>query len=224
VFTPERQKVHFEILNKVLGGHSPKETPTFTVLGGGPASGKSTIDIQHPEIRGDNAMVNPDDIKAMLPEYNTSDPKSAAFTHEESSYLSQKILEEGIARKIGLTLDGTGNSSASKVRSKFMPARRAGYKIGAYYVTIPTEEAVKRSMERAKKSGRMVPPDVIRQTHQRVSATFPLIMNEFDFASLYDNSGPPGHALLVGSKRTGERFKVFDKPAWNRFLAKAGEM
>lgn len=230
VFSPERQKLHQQILSDLLDQHKSQANPKFHVMGGGPASGKSVMEGANPEISEGHALLNADDIKAMLPEYAEKGEAGAGFTHEESSYLVKKAQAEGFHRRLNLTLDGTGNSSAGAMRRKISPARAAGYEVNAYYVTVDADTAVERAMARAKKTGRYVPEKVIRATHQAVSATFPLIMDEFDSVKIFDTSkanhdparGPLADALLVGQKEPGSRFKVKDNDAWNQFLAKAG--
>lgn len=65
-YTPERQALHDKVVEGILAGHKPSAHPTFLVLGGGTASGKSTM------FGGKNAVgavVDPDQIKAQLPEF-----------------------------------------------------------------------------------------------------------------------------------------------------------
>lgn len=69
-------------------------------MGGGPASGKSTMMDAVPA--HDAAVVNADDVKARLPEYVGK--VGASFTHEESSYIAKRAVAEAFRRRINVTL------------------------------------------------------------------------------------------------------------------------
>ena len=73
VLTPEREKLHNDIVEKILTGKTKATTErTFTVLGGGPASGKTTL-IRSGAItmppENESVLVDADGIKKQLPEY-----------------------------------------------------------------------------------------------------------------------------------------------------------
>lgn len=221
-FSPERQKLHREIIEKMLEGFEPQENPRFHVMGGGPASGKSVMEKSNPEISDGHALINPDDIKEMLPEYHNEDgSKDASFVHEESSYLAGLVQAEGFARRINMTLDGTGNSSVSKMIGKLKPARDAGYEINGYYVTVDSDIAVQRAQKRGERTGRFVAESVIRDTHKKVSQTLPGLLDEFDNLKIYDNSG--AEPVLIGEKTKGSKFAPKDDGLWQKFLDKGKE-
>jgi predicted ABC-type ATPase len=218
-YTAERQILHDKIVAELLAGHHPQEHPTATFFGGGPASGKSSL-----KAGPDSVPIDADAIKAKLPEYTqmvaAGDPAAAAFVHEESSDISKAVQAAATARRLNFTLDGTGDSSYTKMLGKITAAKAAGYKADGQYVTVDTEEAVRRATKRAKRSGRMVPAAVIRSVHQSVSNVLPALIanNEFDSVKLFDNNG--SGPVLVGEKPHGESWVVRDQKAWARFLAK----
>ena len=223
-FTPERTALHQSVINDILAGHQPQEHPVATFFGGGPASGKSTaLEATAP----DAAVIDPDAIKARLPEYqqmlDAKDPQAAQYVHEESSLLAKRAMAEAQKRRINYVLDGTGDSSVDKLAAKVNGARRAGYMTDGKYVTVDTNTAVQRAMDRAKATGRMVPESVIRETHKAVSDTYPkaMKMGLFDRTELWDTSA--AHPALVASREPGGQFTVHDPQAWQRFTAKAYE-
>src|SRR4029077_2518853 len=116
------------------------------------------------------------------------------------------------------TLDGTGDNSYEKMKGKVDAARKAGYAVHAKYVTVDTDTAVQRSMDRAAKTGRMVPEATIRSIHAAVTGTFAkLIANDdFDAAELWSTSG--AKPVLVGVKPQGGAWTVKDEGEWQRFL------
>lgn len=227
----ERAYLHAQIIAKATSGVPQSNNPTFTMLGGGPASGKTTViksglvDVPGPR---EAVHVNADDVKAMLPENarmtnskNDGDFFSAAaFSHEESSILAKRIQSRAIKSRQDVVLDGTGDSDINKLASKVNEARSSGYKVNGLYVTVPTDTAWARAAARATGSSkRFVPESVVRSTHADVSRTFPkaIAAGLFDKVTLADNSGTT--VKLIGTG-TGSNFTVTDQGAYDAFIAK----
>lgn len=222
--SPARQALHDKIVSDALAGHAPSKgaKPVATFLGGGPASGKSTLGA----IPDGSVPVDPDAIKGKLPEYQAmvkaGDPKAAMFAHEESSRIAKDVQRESVKHGLDFTLDGTGDTSFEKMSAKIDAAQKAGYQIDAKYVTVDTDEAIRRAQARAAKTGRMVPESVIREIHASVSQTFGKLIEsgKLDTAELWDNNGN-GKPSLVGRKKLGGDWVIADEGAWRRFMAKA---
>jgi predicted ABC-type ATPase len=222
--SPARQALHDQIVADTLKGMHPSRgpKPVATFLGGGPASGKSTLGA----VPSGSVAVDPDAIKGKLPEYqamvSAGDPKAAMFAHEESSKIAKDVQRESVKHRLDFTLDGTGDTSFAKMSAKIDAAQKAGYQIDAKYVTVDTDEAIRRAQARAARTGRMVPESVIREIHASVSATFAKLIEsgKLDTAELWDNNGS-GKPSLVGRKKLGGDWVIADEGAWRRFLAKA---
>lgn len=223
--SPERQKLHKEILDKALSNGKVSTEKRFNMMGGGPASGKGVMVDQDPTISEGAVIINPDDVKAEIPEYHQKDgTKEAGVVHEESSYLAKVMQAEAFNRSFNVTLDGTGNSKPDKLRRKIMQARENGYSVNGYYVTIDTETALARAESRGRRTGRFVNPEVVRQTHANVSATVAEVYPEFDSLRLFDTDVPKGSKPTpVMEFHRGRKTKIHDKKLWAKFLAKAGE-
>jgi predicted ABC-type ATPase len=226
--TPERQKLHDSIVSGALEGHGRHAHPVATFLGGGPASGKSTIAGN----QQDSVHIDADAVKKQLPDYHqkiaAGDKTAAAHVHEESSHLTRRIMDEAVKGGRNFTLDGTGDSDFAKLNGKISQAKKAGHMVAGKYVTVDTDEAVRRAKARAERPGsgshgRMVPESVIRQTHKNVSGTFRQAVDHdvFDSLELWDNNDK--EPRLVGSKPLGGKWAVHDHPAYQRFLAKEHE-
>jgi predicted ABC-type ATPase len=229
----ERAYLHQQIINQVTEGVPQSSDPTFYMLGGGPASGKSTFlksGVTDTPDKANAVHVNADDIKAMLPEnprmVNGGDAdffNAASFSHEESSMLAKRVQDRAIENKQNIVLDGTGDSAINKLASKVESARQNGYKVNGVYVTVPTEVAWSRSVQRALgASKRYVPKAVVEETHKAVSGTLRQAVEGglFDKISLWDNTGSA--PKLVGSG-SGNEFMISDSDAWQAFLAKENE-
>lgn len=229
-FTEERAELHEAVLADILSAGKQKDgNKSFIILGGGAASGKSTL-IKNGYIDAEGAVtINSDDIKGQLPEYRerleAKDSSAASFTHEESSYLSKVAMKRSAEAGYDYLLDGTGNSTLESLRKKTSVAHANGYKVAAEYVTVDTATAEARNYERAKKTGRMVPPSALRHAHQQVSVIFPVAIKEglFNTARLYDTNDSTldeDRTELVVSYDDGE-LTIHNQAKWERFLAKA---
>jgi len=231
--TPERALLHSQIIAKATANIPESVDPTFTMLGGGPASGKTTVirsgQVDVPD-KSKAVYINADDVKEVLPEnkrmrFESNDAdffRAAEFAHEESSILAKRIQKRAIENGQNVVLDGTGDSAVAKLASKVEQARQAGYKVNGVYVTVPTDVAVERSNKRALgASARYVPESVVRTTHQDVSRTLPLAIQGglFDKFSLWDNSGSSVKKILEGQQK---EFIIYDADGWADFLAKRG--
>tara|TARA_B100000029_G_scaffold40251_2_gene37604 strand:- start:816 stop:5537 length:4722 start_codon:yes stop_codon:yes gene_type:complete len=224
-----RETLHENIIEEGLSKATPVEEPIVHFMGGGPASGKGTAIRQGLIDVPDNiVVVDADEIKDALPEYKAliddRSSRAAAYVHEESSYLSKEMFQESIDSGRNTQLDGTGDSSIEKLRSKVASAREAssaqgGTRVIADYITIDTEEAVKRARSRAIRTGRSVPESVVRETHASISRIFPDILDEnlFDDIKLWDTAFDPPKLIL---RKVDGVLEIYDEAAYERFLLK----
>lgn len=229
-WTPERKKLHDEIKTETFKGKKPVKDPVAYVMGGGPASGKSTI-INRVVPKENVVEINPDLVKERLPEYKTQGNNGAVFTHEESSAVSKEIQAQASAGKYNTLLDGTGDGDIEGLEKKIKVMRDAGQKVVAHYVTLNTDEAVRRSMKRAEDGlketgvGRYVPEAYLRETHRNVSRVVPEAIKRglFDEFDLWDTEVPKGQDPLHVATGRGKDLVIHDQKLWERFLAKANE-
>ena len=222
MFTPERQALHDKIVAESVEGIPSSSDPTYTVMGGGPAAGKSSlIRDGGVEIAPNSVEVNADLCKEKLPEWKTAGDARAGITHEESSYLAKRTQAAAFERNQNVLLDGTGDTSAASMGKKIDAAHAAGYKVDANYVTLPTELAIQNAQIRGEKTGRFVPPEVVRVTHVGVSQTFPAVVHKFDSVKLYDTSAQGKPRLILSGKKGV--IDVIDQQGYNDFLAKGKE-
>jgi predicted ABC-type ATPase len=222
-WTKERQALHDKIKKKFFEGKTPVKDPVSYILGGGPASGKSTIIksglVKVPE---NTVLASGDDIKGMLPEYEFGDPKDpnrAPFVHEESSYLAKEIMAEASDNGYNVLMDGTGDGGIKSVISKVEKLSKNGQPVKGVYVTVDVETAVARSISRAKKTGRYIPESVLRENHAAVSRVFGDIVKYGGMSSidLYDTNFDVPKLI---AQATGTELKILDTDAYAKFLSK----
>lgn len=225
--TPERQALHDGIVADFFKGKKPVKKPLSRMTGGGPAAGKSSIfrDGKVSAVKKNSVKIDSDEIKKFLPEYNLKnqfdDVKAAAFAHEESSFISKRIMKEAAEKKYNMFFDGTGDSSIESLRKKAKVMRSGGQKLTADYVTVDTAEAVRRNVARFKKTGRMVPNEFVAQTHSNISQILPQTLKEdlFDEVTLWDTN-TQGKTIKVMSKIKGGETKIYRQDLWEDFLNK----
>ena len=239
--TPERQALHNRIIADALKGHKPVVgQAAFNLMGGGGASGKSTMQSQLglPE---DQVHVDVDIIRTKLPEWKEELDQAAAegrkanyllgcYTHEESSDISKKLIAAATGKNYNVLLDGAGDTSAEKVKENLKKYRANGHKIIANYATVDYDEAYRRMRSRGDKIGRYIPAAHLREVHAEVSRVFPEMVKsgQFDEFALWDTgaskdlgNGKFSPPIKVASGEKNQ-MSVHDKTAYDRFLAKAG--
>lgn len=224
-FTPERQKLHDEIMNDVLNKGTSKTGQSWH-LGGAPANGKSSlVDSGFIGNPANIVHVDPDAIKARLPEYQIMNQNrvvtAASFTHEESSYLSKRIMERGGNSGQDMLIDGVGDGGIDKIEAKIAQMKKAGLSTKAHYVTLDTDLSLKLADARGKKTGRYVPEAYTREMNRKISVLVPQLVERksFDELNLWDTniSGKP---RLILSQKQGVT-TIHDQNLYDNFLKKA---
>ena len=223
-YTPERTALHDEIVAQRFVGKTPVENPRVTVMGGGPASGKSVM-IEQEGLGGGNAVTaDADSVKAQLPEFREGVAKGqsnvASYTHEESSHVGKRIVKDGIDGGYNVVVDGTGDNSYENLKKKVAGYRAQGHPVDGNYVTVDTDVAVARAKARGDRTGRQVPEPYLRETHASVSRVVEQAIRD----GLYDNltvwdTNTKGKAVKIASAK-GKQLTVHDPVAWERFLLK----
>lgn len=202
------------------------EKPIAVFTGGGSGSGKSTI-LENLR-QSDNfynkvAVVDSDDIKTKayysdFLAYNTQLENSAARRlHDESSDVAKRAVKAIQNAGNDYVKDGT-LANYEKVKAQILDAKSKGYETRIVHVTIPVEEAIKRAQERAKKTGREVPTEVIVNSHINSTNTFIKLLNDgiVDDVKLYDNAGKSPKLIFDSTKKPA----ILDREKFTQFLNK----
>ena len=209
--TEEREKLHKRIIDDFFEG-VPKADgdQIFTVMGGGPATGKSTL-VNKGMIKTKGAVtVDSDAIKAKLPEYQEKvkkgDVLAAGYVHEESSALAKRIMKIGFENGCNVVLDGTGDGNVASLMGKINTAKSHGMKVKGVYATTSIEVALERARARGATTGRIINTRTIEITHQNVSSTMPKCAKYFDTLKLYDTSNE--EPILIATGGVGKELKA----------------
>jgi len=223
-YNEERTSLHRSIVqDKINQGSTNLGTSFF--LGGAPATGKSSLEKSGQVVYPQGILrVDPDGIKAELPEYklmaDNKMSKAASLVHEESSKITKDIVNNAADNKLDAVIDTVGDGTFEKVAEKAKQQRDAGKRVVAHYVTTDVETSLTREAARAEKTGRKVPNDYIKSMHKEISVIFPKLAtnNTFNELHLYDNNGST--PKLIYSKKDGKE-TILDANAYNKFLKKA---
>jgi len=222
-WSKERQVLHEKIKADFFEGKTPVEKPVNYLMGGGPASGKSSlVGSGQLEIPENTVMVDADKIKAMLPEYQEAlakgDFNGAPFTHSESSDVSRMVLQDAVEGKYNTMLDGTGDSDLNKLEEKIAIMRSGGASVEAHYATIDVKDALERNLARAESTGRYVPEAVIKQTYKSLSTVVPQAIEKglYDKFTLWDTKE---RTPVKIASAEGKTLVIHDKVKWDKFIA-----
>jgi 2'-5' RNA ligase/predicted ABC-type ATPase len=234
-WTAERAALHDRIVAAHFEGKDATgpASPTAYFTAGGGASGKSKalfdlagkdVGLEQLAARSDVVHIDPDRIKAMLPEYRTlkdaDDFYAAQGVHEESSVIAKRITEEAQRRGLSTIIDTTGSSSS--FAQKLDAARAAGYDVRVTMFSTPTNEAIARSVARGNRSGRYVAIQALKRAHAGASRNAAIWKDSPGVREwrIYDNSGPRPELVADGG---GGKANVYDQAKYDAILAKANE-
>lgn len=229
-YAPEREAWHQSFAdNEIAGKVAPVgRKPLALLMGGGTASGKSTI---ARKIEGNNpnsVHVDSDEYKPQIPEHAQlmkENPDTATErVHEESSDLAKLILAKAVANNLDIVYDATsaGTSLAKVVTS----LKDKGYEVHGVFADVPEDMAVQRADARANDPndssfGRHVPLSAIHATHVGAAANFMVYRSSplFDTISLYDTTGKI--PSLVYNREGRNQGQVYDDAFWKYYQKKA---
>jgi len=220
--TPEREALHQKIIDDTFADFQPTTgEQTFTIMGGGAASGKSTILESGTVVLPDQSVViDPDAIKKALPEYKVmtrSGAEAAAkFVHEESSALAKRITTIAHQNGYNSVLDGVG----ANVLPKIEEAKSLGVSIQGVYVTVPTETAIERATVRGLKTGRHVPVTEIMAGHEKVSRNLPEAARSFSHDVLLYNTEAAPILIATGGRGSPLTAVAGQEDLFDAFLQK----
>lgn len=183
------------------GGSVAKERQAFIVIGP-PAAGKSTFS-ERIATHERAAIVDPDDAKAVLPEYQGGIGANAV--HEESAVLSNRVLADQAGQGYNLVIPKVGHSPngigllADKLRTQ-------GYDVHLINVNVTPEEAFRRMTSRFLNTGRLISPDYFRSIGDKPTGTYNTLRSTEAIASHAEvnANGPRDNQPVTGTGRALE--------------------
>ena len=223
-YTPERRKLHEAIVEAYLAGKSPvtEGTPRVLFTAGGAGSGKTTALDQLPDLESPDAvLIDPDDIKVLLPEYAKlaaeGDPRAMHLVHDESMDIADMLRRRVFKDRYNATVDGTG--AGPQFRDRIGHALDEGYEVEVAYFNTDLKTAQARIEKRRQETGRAVNKYVAIDMHRNASRIFHDVFEEGVAMRIYDTTGEKPQ--LVMEAEAGADPEVHDQDAFDRFLKKA---
>jgi predicted ABC-type ATPase/2'-5' RNA ligase len=229
-WVPSRAEFHEKIINSDLTGKVPiSDPPVATILGGGTASGKSSL-FREMSKNPNVVHIDSDNVIKQLPEWEKLrmvDPQNAApRLYDEAKVVSKDLLGRSVARNLDLIYNGVGSKPTTLAMVKNLNGE--GYKVNVAYVDIPVDTAIERMFSRAANPkdedyGRLVPLELVRSSNQGAAENFMRLkdMNEVSGATLYSNINRP--RTLVYTKENGKE-TIHDQKLWDEFVKKTSGM
>ena len=191
-YSARRQKLHRKIINEFKDELVCIESdePIAILMGGSPASGKSTFLRKYAPylLKEELLRIDADEVRAMLPEYKGW---NASATHNETQDIVKTLLSDrtiGIPCKYDVIFDGT-MTSPKKYLDLIRLLKKLGYKVFVVFIDkVPKDVIMKRAMDRYKKSGRFVPPFVIEEFFETGKDSLAKVKAKVDGYMIVDGS------------------------------------
>jgi predicted ABC-type ATPase len=204
-YTSERHKLHKDIIYNIKKDITciQDEQPIAILMGGSPASGKSTFLKKYSPYLLNNEIlrVDADEIRSKLPEYKGY---NATQTHLETKDIVNTLLSDkniGLPCKFDIIYDGTMNSTKSYIPLINL-LKGLGYKIFIVYIDkVPKDVIVKRALERYKKSGRFVPLEIIDDFFDKGKTALEELKFNVDGYMIIDGSNQDYKIISSGGMR-----------------------
>lgn len=204
-YTPERKKLHRKIIYEFKKDLICVENsqPIAILMGGSPASGKSTFLKKYAPylLKTEILKIDADEIRAKLPEYQGF---NATQTHLETKDIVNTLLSDrniGIPCLFDVIYDGTMNSTKSYIPLINL-LKSLGYKVFIVYIDkVPKDVVIKRSIERYKRSGRFVPLSVIDDFFEKGTAALEQLKGAVDGYMIVDGSDTEYRVIERGGIR-----------------------
>jgi hypothetical protein len=197
-YFPERKKLHDRIINHYFKGKTPVpegEEPQFFFVGGGSASGKTTVSDEVAGMLGHNSIdLNVDEVRPMMPEYGAVvGGLNVGQLNEEAGYIRDRIIAKALMGRYNMALDGTGGGSAIET---FDLASKQGYKASFYYVHREVKDAAEAAVARCDRTKniadlRQMKPEWVHDIHNKARGNFEKMANVPNReVKIYDKSDP----------------------------------
>lgn len=227
----KREAWHQAVAEKAIEGKVASGHREATILGGGTASGKTTLSKQ---LVGDNkntVRVDADEVKLVIPEYEKlkqTDPKTAAgIVHEEASYIAKLTMAKSVARGLDVIYDAT--STGKGALSMLQKLASEDYKVHVLFADVPIEVAKVRAIDRANDPtnkagyGRIIPDELMENSHRLAAANFMKMkdMPEAHAVHLYDTTGKTPKVVYARMGQHG-RGIITSPGRWEQYKIKAG--
>lgn len=191
-YTDERKALHKKLILEFKKDVVciTKGQPIAILMGGSPASGKSSfVKKFRPYLLTNNIMkIDADEIRAKLPEYSGC---NATQTHLETKDIVNTLISDkniGVPCEFDMLYDGTMNNVRS-YEPLIQMLRKRNYKIYIIYIdNVDYDTVVSRMKQRYVKTGRFVPIEVIDDFFSKGKSALNRLKHQVDGYVIVDGS------------------------------------
>ena len=244
----KREEWHQAFAEREIAGKTPVQgrPPIAIIMGGGTASGKSTL---ARKIAGDDpnmVHVDADGIKPRIPEHEelrkaegdqptataTRNPNLASSReHEESSYIAKLTMAKAAANGLDVLYDATSSGKGLAIMINKMASE--GYDVHLLFADVPEHIAAARAESRAANPndpagfGRHIPEEAMHNTHVLSAANYILMKDSSMLKSARAYDTTEREPALMHSKGIGFKGedlgpgKIHDDSKWEYYTRKA---
>jgi len=203
-YSPERRELHRKIIYDIKKNITciEKRKPIAILMGGSPASGKSTFVRKYaPYLMKDDILkVDADEIRAKLPEYKGY---NASQTHLETKDIVTTLLSDrniGLPCTYDILYDGTMNN-VKNYEPLVRLLKSLGYSIYIIYIDkVPKDVVKQRNLDRYKRTGRFVPLAVIDDFFEKGTQALDKLKPQVDGYMVVDGSDGKYSVIEKGGK------------------------
>jgi len=199
-YSQERQGLQDAILRRVLSAGTVHTNPLLVFTAGAMGAGKShVLAMMHRMYYGAFNLsrfniLDPDQIRFMFPEmqqYLQANPiQAGVLTHLEASYVVELGLYETLRRRNCAVIDGSLQDwQWHAALFKRIRASYPHYRLAILHVTANRTVVHDRAIRRAKKTGRVVPPQLLDSVMDKVPVSVRALTPVVDFVVEVDNTG-----------------------------------
>lgn len=204
-YKPYRKRLHRDIIYQLKKDLVcvDNASPIAILMGGSPASGKSTFLKKFAPylLKEEIFKIDADEIRSKLPEYRGY---NASQTHMETKDIVNTVLSDrniGMPCTFDVIYDGTMNNTKSYLPLIYL-LKSLGYKVFIVYIDrVPKETVIKRSLERYKKQGRFVPLEVIEDFFGKGKEALEQLKRDVDGYMIVDGSNTLYEVIEQGGEK-----------------------
>lgn len=219
IHTPEREHLRTEVLEKLYKrGSYSSETHDYTgeiahdrridIVIGAPGAGKSSVLVNPLSEQHKARVIDSDDAKAELPEYNKG--KGADSVHRESSDIRNRLLDRAVDNGDNIVWPTVGDK-LNKLLADIQTMKDNGYSVYLHLNELSAGKATGRALGRYLSEGRFIDPGVVLNVGDKPTQNYEYIRQQeglIDGYSHYSNDVPRGEKPILVERSAETRGDV----------------
>lgn len=187
-----------------------------------PASGKSSALVEPISEQYNSRIIDSDEAKKMLPEYN--DGWGAGIVHTESQLIADRQFQTTIQNGENITYPHVGGDCA-ELTDIIAAVKKKGYSVYIHFNELDRNKALGRMINRFLETGRYIKPEIVTKYGGSISNTYETLKNRTELVdgfSKWNNDVPLGcRPKLIEYSGSCEDLAAVFKPTLKERLQQA---